>query len=93
MFGEEYKCYATPKDFLEGFGQLTTVVGGLFTSTSSSVAELIISRSSTTGQLYIWENFCIPRRMKVFLPVHVYVISAEILSDVNFRHIKVLQRA
>lgn len=91
MFGEEYRCYATPTDFLEGFGHFNTVVGGLFTSASSSVAELIISRSTITGQLYIWENFCVPRRMKVFLPVHVYNISVDVLNDIHFRHAKVLQ--
>ena len=93
MFGKEYKCYTTPIDFLEGFGSLNTVVGGLFASSSSLVAELIISKSSVTGQLYIWENFCVPRRMKVFLPVHVYEISIEVLKDIHFRHAKALQLA
>lgn len=88
MFGKEYECYTTPADFLEKFVNLNLVIGGLYTSASASYAELIISKSALTGQLYIWENFCVPRRMRVFLPVHVFEITADVLEDSRFRRLE-----
>ena len=91
MFGKEYKCFRTPADFLEKFANLNLVIGGLYVSSSSSHAELIISKSIHTGQLYIWENFSVPRRMRVFLPVHVFEVTADVLENDHFRQLETFQ--
>jgi len=87
MFGKKLERFTSPKDFTEKFIKLNTIIGGLFLTPASNIPELLVARNPLTKQLYICENFALPRRAIVFLPVEVYETNDSIFKDSHFREI------
>lgn len=84
LFGPLYKRYSSPSDFLRLFAVDASVIGGIFAE-GSQYPELLITRKN--GELFIFENFTLARRVMNNLPVQVYEVTEEVLSASNFRDV------
>lgn len=86
ILGQLFHRYSNPVEFIKEFGTTHIVIGGIYIG-NEKLPELIVTMNPKTEDLYIFENFSLPRRSKCMLPVNVFEASDSIFKDEHYKEI------